>query len=146
MIQHQLLLADDDTDDCVFFQEVLTELPVLTSLDTVNDGVELMDYLLKNSETLPDLLFLDLNMPRKTGFECLIEIKANDALKHLPVIILSTSLDMKVVDSLYDMGAQYYIRKPGEFNMLKKVIQQAIMVTDPENSIQPKREDFILQT
>ena len=146
MIQHQLLLADDDTDDCVFFQEVLTELPVLTSLDTVNDGVELMDYLLKNSETLPDLLFLDLNMPRKTGFECLIEIKANDALKHLPVIILSTSLDMKVVDSLYDMGAQYYNRKPGQFNMLNKVIQQAIMVTDPENSIQPKREDFILQT
>ena len=118
---HTLLLADDDSDDCIFFKDALDDLPVSVNLITVKDGVELMQTLSSNTQQLPDILFLDLNMPRKTGFECLSEIKENERLKHLPIIILSTSLDMKVVNSLHDMGAHYYIRKPGEFKQLKKL-------------------------
>ena len=74
--QYNLLLADDDEDDCDFFKEALDELLLPTSLVTVNDGVQLMDFLSESgAENLPDILFLDLNMPRKNGLECLTEIK-----------------------------------------------------------------------
>ncbi|MGY8913661.1 MAG: response regulator [Flavobacteriales bacterium] len=143
-IKYNLLLADDDSDDCLFFKEALDELPVDASLSTVNDGVQLMDFLSSNSANLPDALFLDLNMPRKSGFECLSEIKVLDKLKALPIIIFSTSLDLDVVDSLYEKGANYYIRKPGEFSALKKVILEAITLTNKANFKHPKRDKFIL--
>jgi len=141
---HTLLLADDDSDDCIFFKDALDDLPVSVNLITVKDGVELMQTLSSNTQQLPDILFLDLNMPRKTGFECLSEIKENERLKHLPIVILSTSLDMKVVNSLHDMGAHYYIRKPGEFKQLKKLIHEAILITSKKNTQRPAKENFIL--
>src|SRR6187455_1404935 len=118
-MHHNLLLADDDIDDCIFFEYALEELPISTTLFTVNDGIHLMDFLSAKADNLPDVLFLDLNMPRKSGFECLTEIKLIDKLKDLPVIIFSTSLNMEVVDLLYERGAHYYIRKPRHYNDLK---------------------------
>ena len=66
-----LLLADDDIDDCSFFKEVLENLPISTHLTTVHDGEQLIQLLAKETIELPHVLFLDLNMPRKNGFECL---------------------------------------------------------------------------
>lgn len=141
-----LLLADDDEDDCDFFKEALDELLLPISLVMVNDGVQLMEFLFEcSTENLPDVLFLDLNMPRKNGFECLTEIKQIEKLQHLPVIIFSTSLDMNIVDLMYEKGAVYYIRKPGDFSKLKKVIANALTVTAKNNYKQPAREHFILQ-
>ncbi len=144
-ITHNLLLADDDTDDCLFFKEALEDLPLDANLSTVNDGVQLMNFLYAKLDTLPDALFLDLNMPRKSGFECLSEIKLIDGLKHLPIIIFSTSLDLDVVNLLYDKGAHYYIRKPGEFSSLKKVIWQAISLINCNKVKQPARDKFIVE-
>ena len=140
-----LLLADDDTDDCIFFKEALEELPVSAKLTTVNDGVQLMDLLSAKETQLPDALFLDLNMPRKSGFECLSEIKIIDKLMNLPVIIYSTSLNMEDVELLYQKGAHYYICKPGEFDKLKKVIFEAITLTSQSKLTQPARDKFILE-
>lgn len=142
---HQLLLADDDTDDCLFFKEVLDELQLLNTFQTVSDGVELMNYL-NNASQLPNVLFLDLNMPRKDGIECLSEIKSNNKLQQLPVIIISTSLNADVVDLLYQKGASFYIRKPGEFSKLKRVVLEAITLTSQNNLQQPKRADFVLES
>lgn len=143
---YNLLLADDDEDDCDFFKEALDELTLPVSLVTVNDGVQLMDFLGDHSgDNLPDLLFLDLNMPRKNGSECLKEIKESEALKNLAVIIFSTSLDNDIVDLMYAKGATYYIRKPGEFSQLKKVIENALVTASENNFKQPLREQFILQ-
>ncbi|MBB4801552.1 CheY-like chemotaxis protein [Flavobacterium nitrogenifigens] len=105
-----------------------------------------MNYL-ENSdlEIFPDVIFLDLNMPRKNGIECLIEIKENEKLKHLPVIIFSTSLDSEIVNNLYQKGASYYIRKPGEFSKLKTVIEKALTIASENNFKQPERANFILQ-
>ncbi|MBC8048251.1 MAG: response regulator, partial [Fimbriimonadaceae bacterium] len=80
-----VLLADDDKDDRYFFDKALKQIPIATHLKTVADGEKLMDYLLKNDVPLPDVLFLDLNMPRKNGSECLAEIKRNEKLKEIPV-------------------------------------------------------------
>jgi len=143
---YNLLLADDDEDDCAFFKEALDELSLPVSLVTVNDGVQLMDFLADNfSSNLPDILFLDLNMPRKNGSECLTEIKEKAELSTLPVIIFSTSLDNDIVDLMYQKGATYYIRKPGEFSKLKKVIENALISASENNFKQPLREHFILQ-
>ena len=144
--QYNLLLADDDEDDCAFFKDALDELPLSVNLVTVNDGVELMNFLLANPlESLPDIIFLDLNMPRKSGFECITEIKLIDKLKHLPIIIFSTSLDLNIVDLMYEKGAIHYIQKPGDFSKLKKVIENALTVTTKNNFTQPIRNSFILQ-
>lgn len=144
-LKYNLLLADDDEDDRAFFKEALDELPITVKLITVNDGAELMEFLLNNqSGNFPDILFLDLNMPRKSGLECLKEIKTIDRLKHLPVIIFSTSLDSNIVDLMYENGASYYIQKPGEFYKLKKVIQNALTISSKNNFVQPIRNNFIV--
>ncbi|MEO7531116.1 MAG: response regulator, partial [Sediminibacterium sp.] len=101
----QLLLADDDKDDCDLFKDALDELPVSAQLETVHDGEQLMQLLVSKKDQLPQLIFLDLNMPRKNGFECLSEIKHNESLKHLPVIVFSTSFDIDIVNLLYANGA-----------------------------------------
>lgn len=140
-----ILLADDDEDDCYFFQEVLEELSISSLLKIVNDGEQLIQVLMTPSNTLPDVVFLDLNMPRKTGIECLLEIKIHEKLKQLPVIIYSTSMDYEVVDLLYEKGAYHYIRKQGEFAKLKKVILTALTIIAQNQLVQPLKENFIIE-
>lgn len=139
-----LLLADDDKDDCLFFKDALEELPVTAELTTVHNGEQLMQLLTERMGELPSVLFLDLNMPRKNGFECLSEIKLNEQFKDLPVIIFSTSFDQDVVNLLYKKGGQYYIRKPAEFSQLKKVILEALTLIAQGTADQPDRENFVL--
>jgi CheY-like chemotaxis protein len=142
--QLNILLADDDTDDCIFFKEALEEFSIATHLTAVHDGEQLMQLLSKETNELPDVLFLDLNMPRKNGFECLSEIKACKKLKALPVIVFSTSFEQEVVNLLYKNGAQYFIRKPSEFSQFKKIIQQTATLIAQGNVSQPARENFVL--
>lgn len=120
-----ILLADDDIDDCIFFKEALEEFPIATTLTAVHDGEQLMKLLEEKTE-LPHVLFLDLNMPRKNGFECLAEIKTIVRLEHLPVIMYSTSFEQSVVNLLYKNGAQHFIRKPSDFSLFKIIIQQTL--------------------
>ncbi len=127
-----ILLADDDKDDRFFFEKALQEISIATDINIVNDGEQLMDYLAKNAENIPDILFLDLNMPRKNGFECLLELKGNIQFNGIYVIMFSTSYprdvnyEQDMIKRLYKMGAQDYIRKPGDFAQLKQVIHLAI--------------------
>lgn len=142
-----ILLADDDLDDCIFFKEAIEELQLPAQLSTLHDGEQLMKHLnaAVKTQNLPDVLFLDLNMPRKNGFECLSEIKVNQKLKQLPVIIFSTSFEQDVVNLLYKNGAEYFIRKPSEFSQLKKIIHQTITtLIIPQNIPQQTRENFVL--
>lgn len=126
MNQLNILLADDDTDDCIFFKNALQELSRPTQLTAVHDGEQLMNYLFENSENLPNVLFLDLNMPRKNGLECLSEIKHNKTLNDLPVIIFSTSYSPDTINMLFKIGAHVYIHKPNDFAKLKQVIQHGL--------------------
>src|ERR1035437_3557922 len=136
-----ILFADDDADDRFFFDKALKELPIPTHFTTVNDGVQLMNYLSENSENLPDVLFLDLSMPNKNGLECLVEIRQNEKLKDLTVIMFSTSYprDIKyenvMINMLGEIGAQDYIRKPGDFVQLKSVIHQALIKAMAKTSL-----------
>jgi len=127
-----ILLADDDADDRSFFENALKEIPIDTRLTTVNDGEQLMEYLSKNTAQLPDVLFLDLSMPRKGGFECLTEMKDNINLKDIPVVMFSTSYtqdfnyELGMIGVLYKLGVQDYIRKPGTIAQLKELILHSL--------------------
>jgi CheY-like chemotaxis protein len=130
-----ILLADDDTDDCIFFKKALEELQLSTNLTIVYDGEQLMQLLTKETNELPHVLFLDINMPRKNGFECLSEIKTNNRLKALPVVMFSTSYSQDKVSLLFKIGAHVYIHKPGDFAQLIQVIHHALnMATEKKLS------------
>ena len=139
-----ILLADDDIDDCIFFKEALEEFMLPTHLTAVHDGEQLMQLLINEPIELPHVLFLDLNMPRKNGFECLSEIKLNKKLNRFPVVIFTTSFEQEVVNQLYQNGAQYFIRKPPEFSKFRKIIQHTISLIARGNILQPDRENFVL--
>ena len=122
----QILLADDDLDDCFLFKEALNELALSTQLTTVYNGEELIELFTTGIGQPFDVLFLDLNMPRKNGFACLEEIKLNEKWSYVPVIIFSTSFEKGTEASLYLKGALSCIQKPTDFLGLKKIIQQAL--------------------
>jgi len=129
----------------MFFREALEALPFTTSQTIVNDGEELMQWLSENTIKLPDVLFLDLNMPRKTGFQCLKEIKSNERLEKIPVVIISTSYDRAVAAELYQNGASYYIQKPIGFSQLQKLISLAVELVTKKNILRPELNNFLLQ-
>ena len=139
-----IFLADDDKADCLLFKEALKELPVSAKLTTFENGEELMEQLTKKQNKLPDILFLDLNMPRKNGFVSLGEIKRNNELDSLPVVIFSTALEQDKVNQVFRNAAHYYIRKPTEFSELKKIIYEALTLITQGNNPLPGKEKFIL--
>jgi CheY-like chemotaxis protein len=141
--QMTILLADDDTDDCLFFKQALTGLMPSTHFTAVHDGEQLMQLLTNETTKLPDVLFLDLNMPRKNGFECLTEIKQNKKLRALPVVIFSTSGSHDNMSTLFKTGADVYIRKPGNLAQLVQVIQHALPMAT-ETIISKTRLKYIL--
>lgn len=117
--QQAVLMADDDADDCMLAAEAFAVSGGKAAFDCVADGNELMHYLLErtnsDSKGLPDLILLDLNMPRKDGREVLLEIKSLPALRHIPIVILSTSKEKADIDLTAKAGAKSFITKPSSF-------------------------------
>jgi len=141
-----IILAEDDRDDRLLFEEVINELPVSVELIAFNNGDELMEWLNENITKLPDALFLDLNMPRKNGFAALGEIKRNTKLQDLPVIIFSTATNNEMIKQVFKDAAHYYIRKPANFWELKKLIYKSLkLIADKEMDL-PGKESFMLTT
>jgi len=139
-----VLLADDDEDDRLFFREAFEEIKIKTKVKTVNDGVELMNHLTKKGNELPHILFLDLNMPRKNGMDCLMEIKRSDNLKDIPVAIYSTSASEEDIENTFVKGANVYIKKPSDFSTLKKILEEVITINWQYHTSGLNRESFML--
>jgi CheY-like chemotaxis protein len=139
-----VLLADDDKDDRLFFKDAFEELKINTVVTTVNDGEELMQYLTSNHHATPHILFLDLNMPFKTGLECLTEIKSLDHLKDMAIAIYSTSATEKEIEDTFVQGANIYIKKPNDFSTLKKVLSEVITINWHYHTSGLNRDTFLL--
>ena len=142
-IPFNILLADDDEDDRYFFESALIKLRLNQHYTSVDDGEELMEYLLHLEGLLPDVLFLDYNMPRKNGEECLIEIKKHPTLKDLPVIIYSTCISNEIAQKLYDLGAYFYVRKTDE-KSLEKMLKEVYTLLMIKRTARPKKENFLI--
>jgi CheY-like chemotaxis protein len=140
----RILLADDDEDDRLFFKDAFKEVKVKTAVSMVKDGIELMNYLLKAVEDLPHLLFLDLNMPRKSGMECLDEIRRDERLKDIAVAIYSTSASENDIEETFVRGANVYIKKPNDFSKLKKILSEVITVNWQYHTSGLNRDNFLL--
>lgn len=121
-----ILLADDDEDDRSFFNDAIKELKMNNKLTIFKDGEELMDYMRNPEVLIPHILFLDLNMPCKTGQDCLKEIRSNPRFKELSIAIYSTSSSEKDIEDTFIEGANVYIKKPNDFTKLKKVIKDVV--------------------
>jgi CheY-like chemotaxis protein len=140
-----ILLADDDEADRLLFTDAFSELKLETVVQTVNNGVQLMEYLQKKEKPLPQLLFLDLNMPRKNGLQCLMEIRSNEKLKDISVAIYSTSNSEKDIEETFLHGANIYIHKPADFNILKQVLEKAVRTTIQYKDETMNRDNFLLR-
>ncbi len=142
---YHILLAEDDFDDFYLFNYTLEHMDIPFSLKTVKNGEQLMGLLNTENTDLPDIVFLDINMPIKNGFECLVEIKNNEKLAHLPVVICSNSYAPLVLEQLYNDGAAFYIRKPDEIEQFKKMLFKALsFISGPSKKLQPSFENFFL--
>lgn len=139
-----IILTDDDTDDCELFQDALKEISIQTKLSILENGVELMATLEETVPPPPDVIFLDLNMPLKNGYEALIEIRNTPKLKNIPIVIFSTTASEDAVNKTYNQGANYYICKPSSFSLLVKVIE-TVLTLDIWQTPQTPREKYLLE-
>lgn len=123
----QILLVEDSKSDAVLISETLSESKFLNQLSIVRDGVEATDYLYKRGKyqdvTRPDLILLDLNLPKKNGRELLAEIKADDNLKTIPIVILTTSSDETDILKSYQLHANCYLVKPVDLEKFVEVVK-----------------------
>jgi CheY-like chemotaxis protein len=142
---YHILLADDDESDRLLFTEAFLELNIKTIVHTVNNGVELMEWLNAKNRHLPHLLFLDINMPQKNGLECLKEIKSNEKLKDISIAIYSTSDSEKDMEETFLNGANVYITKPNDFIKLKQVLEKAVVTSYQYQDQSLNRDNFLLR-
>lgn len=123
-----VLLVEDDEADVMIAREALRAGRLSARLSVVRDGVEAMAYL-RNEEGYadagrPDLILLDLNLPRMSGHEVLAEVKTDESLRRIPVVVLSTSVAAEDVLKSYDLHANVYVSKPVDFNEFTQVVRQ----------------------
>ncbi|RYZ90930.1 MAG: response regulator [Proteobacteria bacterium] len=133
------MLADDDPDDRELFVEAA--LGYDTHIQSVANGTKLMENL-HLSEILPDFVFIDLNMPEKSGKECLSEIRGHDRLKNIPVIIYSTSSNQRDIDDTFELGANMYLTKPNSFTELKSAVHTVLQL-DWSNRTTTHRDQYV---
>ena len=137
----RIVLADDDEDDRELFEMAVKELTETAKVTLIINGDELLKYLDENKK--PDILFLDLNMPLKSGIECLEIIRTNDRFKKLPIIILSTSSAKRDIDKCYELGANFYIVKPFSHTELSSIIKKILDKNWNENFVSPPKNKFV---
>jgi two-component system, chemotaxis family, response regulator Rcp1 len=126
MSEIEILLVEDNPGDILLTKEALKEAKIHNSLSVAHDGVEAMAFLRREGEFAdaprPELILLDLNMPRKNGIEVLAEIKGDPVLHRIPVVILTTSDSDRDVLKAYDLNANCYVTKPVDLDQFIKVI------------------------
>jgi len=124
----RVLLVEDDPGDVLIAQEALRAGNLSTRLDVVSDGVEAMAYLRKQDAYAeaerPDLILLDLNLPRMSGHEVLAELKADSSLRRIPIVVLSTSVAAEDIAKSYELHANVYVSKPVDFDDFAGVVKQ----------------------
>lgn len=122
----KILLVDDDADDRKYFAKAINEMSVAVECTTAKDGRQALELLNNPELTLPDYIFLDLRMPRVSGRQCLVQIKENERLKNIPVIIYTTSKEVEESEELQQLGAVRFISKPANTDEIYYVVSQVL--------------------
>ncbi len=137
-----ILMVDDDADERFLFQKALEKVAPPIECYTANDGKEALSILSQKKNRLPDVIFLDINMPVMTGWECLTKIKANSNFKNIPVVMYSTSSNPRDINIAFELGAECFCTKPEDFKSVQQLLMYMCTITNfqkiPEIIIQPK--------
>jgi CheY-like chemotaxis protein len=123
----RVLLIDDDRDDAELFKEALFEINSSIVFEHYEDSKAGLKLLLEKQTDLPDLIFLDINMPIVSGWQCLTEFKKTEHLKHIPVILFTTSSQTKEKEIADELGAEGFITKPNEYTALKELLSSVVI-------------------
>jgi CheY-like chemotaxis protein len=125
-VNMKIILIDDDRDDGEIFREVLSEIDSSILFFHFEDPQKALAELHQKNPGLPDLLFLDINMPVVSGWQCLTEIKAQEHLRNIPVIIYTTSSQSREKEIATELGASAFITKPDDYNELRQVLSAIV--------------------
>lgn len=128
IVSKNIYLADDDIDDHEIFSFALGEICEDCKLTVSRSGDDLLKKLREDTDENPDVIFLDINMPRKTGIEVLKEIKSDSTIKEVTVIMYSTSSNPDYIKQAKEFGASYYFIKPSDFTTLKQALLKALSI------------------
>ena len=140
-----ITLADDDEDDRLFFTDAFDELKINTVVNTVKNGRELINFLNHAETVLPNIIFLDLNMPILNGIDSLKEIKQNEKFKDIAIAIYSTSSSEEDIENTFVLGANIYIKKPSNFNDLKKILSDVVTINWQYHTNGLNKDNFLLR-
>ncbi|HVF95727.1 MAG TPA: response regulator [Flavisolibacter sp.] len=122
----KILLVEDDADDRKYFGEAVAEIDDSIECVMARDGKQAIDLLRDHEASLPDYIFLDLRMPKINGRQCLLQIKADERLKNIPVIVYTTSREVQESEELQSLGAVRFITKPANTEEIYYVISQVL--------------------
>lgn len=136
---------DDDEDDRFFFSEAFDGLKTKSKLSLFKDGQEFIDSLESNLFGLPDIVFLDFNMPKKNGLECLKYLRNNDKFSNVFVAIYTTSSSIRDMDATLQHGANLYIQKPANFGTLTTIIDSALKTCHQYAAPQLNKHSFLMK-
>jgi CheY-like chemotaxis protein len=139
-----IFLAEDNPHDTGFFRNALEEMQQQFVVLDLKDGQELMDKL-HSSETAPDIIFLDINMPRKSGYEALQEIRSSEKFNQLPVIIFSGDESPFEIQRMHIAGASLFVRKPDNIYQWKETISRALSIVFTSGVRQFPIEQFVVR-
>jgi CheY-like chemotaxis protein len=137
----KVLYVDDDSDDCLIFSEALNSLNIPHDLNIAHNGVE---GIAAASENKPDIIFLDINMPLMCGKECLKQIRSNENLKAIPVVIFSTSNSPSDIDEVHDHGANLYVIKPDSFEEIINLLKLTFSLYKAKKIFNTTRIGFVV--
>ncbi|MGB7394860.1 MAG: response regulator [Pricia sp.] len=140
-----IILVDDDADDLLLFKEVIDELKMRTELTLLNGGQALIDYLEVPENSVPDLIFVDLKMPRIDGMECLKEIRKRPAWANCSVAIYSNFSSETLIEKTFTEGANIYIEKPEDFIHLKNALQKVLQINWQYHTSNLNRSNFLFR-
>jgi CheY-like chemotaxis protein len=136
-----IILADDDDDDRIIFREIIELISTSIILETVEDGAQLLQKLTHNH--LPDIIFLDLNMPCMSGEDCLKTLRKDSCFDIIPIIIYSTSGRKEDIDRTYRLGANLYVIKPSTYSGLEYTLREVLNIKPELLLIQVSRDKFV---
>ena len=136
-----ILLADDDNDDVIIFNLALNKLPFAVLLSTAEDGVKLLALL---EQILPDVIFLDINMPCKTGKECIREIRSNRKFDTVPIIMYTSLFKEEDVEETYRQGANFYLLKPDSIDKLAHKLKAILSFNWKDGMFFPNKSNFVI--
>jgi CheY-like chemotaxis protein len=138
-----ILIADDDKDDALMLAEALQDILPSCNCITVPDGIAALRFIKTN--VAPELVFLDLNMPLKNGINCLKDIYNLNLLPNTPIVIYSTSKNIKDINDSYEYGASFYIVKPASYVELTRLIKRAITILGKPKHERADKSNFVLR-